>query len=257
MNCAITVRWPGTHPAPVSTTVATTKPATVPEAAKVYQVHWWLDKGVPGLVQGHWQIPQQIQDPSPSWCTSHDTCPQEMPHCLMSKGQGAPQQDGMPRHDHPCRWTNRLGILHYLHPEGKWQAMSVPGSPWPQWGHLPWSSQDTHHGGSHPWVGTLLLLHQVRYPPWILVNCPQPGLQLAYNFQQPFWKILFPVTSLWPGLFPRHLPEKDGSDPQRVPRMYQNHRWHHHTRLHQGRTWCLPTRSYAYCPQIWLGVQPT
>ena len=34
MNCAITVRWPSTHPAPVSTTVATTKPATAPEAAK-------------------------------------------------------------------------------------------------------------------------------------------------------------------------------------------------------------------------------
>ena len=34
MNCAIMVRQPGTHPAPVSATVATTKPATAPEAAK-------------------------------------------------------------------------------------------------------------------------------------------------------------------------------------------------------------------------------
>ena len=34
MNCAIMVRQPGTHPAPVSNTVATTKPATVPKAAK-------------------------------------------------------------------------------------------------------------------------------------------------------------------------------------------------------------------------------
>ena len=34
MNCAIMVRQPGMHPAPVSTTVATIKPATVPEAAK-------------------------------------------------------------------------------------------------------------------------------------------------------------------------------------------------------------------------------
>ena len=34
MNCAIRVRQPRTHPAPVSTTAATTKPATVPEAAK-------------------------------------------------------------------------------------------------------------------------------------------------------------------------------------------------------------------------------
>ena len=76
------------------------------------------------------------------------TYPQEMPHHLTSKGQGAPQQDGMPRHDLPCRWTNGLGILHYLHPEGKWQAMSVLGSPWPQWGHLLWSPQDSHCGRS-------------------------------------------------------------------------------------------------------------
>ena len=34
MNCAIMVRWPGTHPAPVSSTAATTKPATAPETAK-------------------------------------------------------------------------------------------------------------------------------------------------------------------------------------------------------------------------------
>ena len=34
MNCAITVRQPSTHPAHVSTTAATTKPATAPEAAK-------------------------------------------------------------------------------------------------------------------------------------------------------------------------------------------------------------------------------
>ena len=34
MNCAIMVRRPSTHPAPVSTTAATTKPATAPEAAK-------------------------------------------------------------------------------------------------------------------------------------------------------------------------------------------------------------------------------
>ena len=34
MNCAITVRQPSIHPAPVTTTAATNKPATVPEAAK-------------------------------------------------------------------------------------------------------------------------------------------------------------------------------------------------------------------------------
>ena len=34
--------------------------------------------------------------------------------------------------------------------------------------------------------------------------------------------------------------------------MYQNHRQHPHTWPHRGRTWGPPTRSYAYCPQIWL-----
>ena len=34
MNCAITVRQPSTHLAPVSTTAATTKSATAPKAAK-------------------------------------------------------------------------------------------------------------------------------------------------------------------------------------------------------------------------------
>ena len=124
-----------------------------------HQVHWWLDKWVPRLVQGHWQIPQWVQDLTPSWCTSRDTCPKEMSYCLMSKGQGAPWQDGMPRHDHLCRWTNGLGILYHLCPEGKWQAMSVPGSPWPQWGNPPWPPQDAHCGGSCSWVCTLLLLH--------------------------------------------------------------------------------------------------
>ena len=56
-----------------------------------------------GVVQGNWQIPQQVQNLTPSPCPSCDTCPQEMPHHLMSKGQGAPQQDGTPWCDHPCR----------------------------------------------------------------------------------------------------------------------------------------------------------
>ena len=50
------------------------------------------------------------------------------------------------------------------------------------------------------------------------------GLQPAYDIQQSLWKILFPVTFLWPGLFPRHLPEEDGLDPRGVPRMYWNRR---------------------------------
>ena len=209
-----------------------------PWSSHIHQVHWWLDKGVPGLIHGHWQIPWQIQDLTLSWCPSCDTCPQEMLHCFVFKDQGTPWQDGMPGYYHPCRWTNGLGILHYLCPEGKWWAMSVLGSLWPQWGHLLRSPQDAHCVGSCSQVHSLSILHQVGCPPWILVNRPSPGLQLAYDFQQSFWKIPFPVTSLWPGLFPRHLPEEDGSDPWRMPRMNQNCRWHCHPQPHWGGTRC-------------------
>ena len=159
MNCAIMVRQPSTHPAPVSTTVATNKPATVPQAAKPIRSTDDLIKEFTDWFKGIGRFPSKYK----IWLC-HDAhpvmhAPREMPHCLTSQGQGAPWQDGMPRWDHPCRWTNRLGILHYLCPEGKWQAMSVLGSPWPQWSHLPWSSQDAHCGGSCSWVCTFLLLH--------------------------------------------------------------------------------------------------
>ena len=200
-----------------------------PHSSQVHQVHWWLDKWIPRLIHRHWQIAWWIQDLTQSWHPSHDTCPQKMPHHLMPEGHGAPWQDGMSGHDHPCRWTHGLGILHCLCSEGKWWAMPVLGSPWPQWG----LCQDHHEmptgGGSHSWVCTYSLLHQVGCLPWILVNCcKQAGqVQPAYDFQQSLWKIPFPATSLCPGLFPRHLPEEDGPDPLRVPRMHWNHWWHH------------------------------
>ena len=50
---------------------------------------------------------------------------------------------------------------------------------------------------------------------------------LLTTFNSPIWKILFPATSLWPHLLSRHLPEEDGPDTQRVPRMCQNCRWYH------------------------------
>ena len=52
MNCAVTVRQPNTHPAPVSTTVATTKPATAPEAAKSIRSTDDLIKEFPDRFQG-------------------------------------------------------------------------------------------------------------------------------------------------------------------------------------------------------------
>ena len=229
-----------------------------PCSSQVHQVHWWLDNRSSQInSQESVDSPVQIHDLTPTWCPSHDTCPQEMPHCLVPKGQGTPQQDGMPGSNYPCRWAHRLGILHYLCSEGKWWAMPVLGSPWPQWGHLPRSSQDAHWGGSCSWVHALSLLHQVGHPPWILVNHPWPGVQPAYNIQQSLWKIPFPVTSLWPCLFPRHLPEEVGPDPRRVPRMHQNCRWHHHPWLHWGITQYPHTKPHVDCPQIWFSVWHT
>ena len=57
MNCAILVRQPGTHPAPVSTTVATTKPATVPEAAKSIRSTDDLIKEFPDQFKGIGRFP--------------------------------------------------------------------------------------------------------------------------------------------------------------------------------------------------------
>ena len=152
MNCAITVRQPNTHPAPVSTTVATTKPTTVPEAAKSIRSTDDLIKEFPDQFKGIGRFPGKYK----IWL-HHDAhpvihAPRRCPIALHPKVKEHLNKMGMPRCDNPCRWTNGLGILHYLHPEGKWWASSVPGSPWPQWGHLPWSSQDTHHGGSCSWV---------------------------------------------------------------------------------------------------------
>ena len=57
MNCAITVRQPCTHPPPVSTTVATNKPATAPEAAKPTRSTDDLIKEFPDRFQGIGQFP--------------------------------------------------------------------------------------------------------------------------------------------------------------------------------------------------------
>ena len=56
---------------------------------------------------------------------------------------------------------------------------------------------------------------------WSIVLDEESSL---FNYlQQPLWEVLFPASSLWPGLLTRHLPEEDGQVPQRVPWMYGNH----------------------------------
>ena len=57
MNCAIMVRQPCTHPAPVSTAVAKTKPATAPEVAKSIRSTDDLIKEFPDQFQGIGQFP--------------------------------------------------------------------------------------------------------------------------------------------------------------------------------------------------------
>ena len=61
MNCAITVRQPCTHPPPVSTTVATNKPATAPEAAKPIRSTDDLIKEFPDLFQGIGRFPGEYK----------------------------------------------------------------------------------------------------------------------------------------------------------------------------------------------------
>ena len=66
MNCAITVRQPSTYPAPVSTTAATTKPSTAPEAAKSIRSTDDLIKEFPDWFKGSGRFPSKIQDLTPS-----------------------------------------------------------------------------------------------------------------------------------------------------------------------------------------------
>ena len=61
MNCAIMVRQPNTHPAPVSTTAATTKPATAPEAAKAIRSTDDLIKEFPDQFQGIGWFPSEYK----------------------------------------------------------------------------------------------------------------------------------------------------------------------------------------------------
>ena len=179
MNCAITTTQPGTKPqcsAPVSTTVAITKPVTAPEAAKSISSTDDLIKEFPDWFTGIGRFPGKYK----IWLhrDAHPVihAPRKGPIALYPKVKeplDKMEHLGMITHvDKPIDWVS--SITHVQ--KGKWQAMAVLGSPWPQQGHLPRSSQDTNCRGSHSRVCTLSLLHQVGCLPWILVNHPQPGL---------------------------------------------------------------------------------
>ena len=61
MNCAITVRQPNTHPSPISTTAATNKPATAPEAAKSIRSTDDLIKEFPDRFKGIGRFPGEYK----------------------------------------------------------------------------------------------------------------------------------------------------------------------------------------------------
>ena len=187
MNCVVTVMQPGIKPpslAPASTTATFSSLLQLPQQPRPSGPlrTWWRSSQIDS-----WALADSLvntRSHSDMMCILWYMTP-GMPHCLVPEGQGTPWQDGTPGSDHPCRWAHRLGILHYLHSEGKWWAMPVLGSPWPPLGHPLRPSQDAHCGGSCSWVCALLFLDQVGCLPWILVNHPWPGIQPAYDFQVP------------------------------------------------------------------------
>ena len=94
MNCAITVMWPGTKPpspAPASTTTKTAKPATVHAAAKSIRSTDDLIKEFPDQLTGIGRFTGKYK--IQLWHDVHPMihAPQEMPHCLVPKGQGTPR----------------------------------------------------------------------------------------------------------------------------------------------------------------------
>ena len=127
----------------------------------------------------------------------------------------------------------------------------------PQQSNLPQSSQDTYCRKSCTWIHKFMLLHQARCMSWILVNSSWWRIKPINYLQQPLWEVPFPASSLWPGLFTRHLPEEDGPVPRRVPWMYRICQWHHHTWSYWGRTWCPSAEPHVGSLQVWCCVQST
>ena len=170
-------------------------------------------------------------------CSSGHTCTQKMSDCITSQGQGAPGKNGSPGSNHPCRSAHRLGIINYLNTKGKWWALPMSRSMWPQQSNLLQSPQDAYCRRSCTQICKFALLHQAQHMSWILVHSPWWRIKPLNYLQQPLWEVPFPASSLWSGLHTGHLPEEDGPVPQRVPWMYWNCWWHHHTWLHWGRSW--------------------
>ena len=166
----------------------------------------------------------------------------------MSQGQGAPGKNGGPGSNHPHRPAHRLGIINHICTKGKWWASLMSRSTGPQQSNLQQSPQDAYCRRSCTQIFKFTLLYQAWHTSWTLVNSPWWRIKPPNYLQQPLWEVLLPASSLWSGLFTRHLPEEDGPVPQRVPQMYQNHWWHHHTWSYWGRTWCPSAEPHVGSP---------
>ena len=236
VNCAVKATQLDRSPTGTITTQAarTTKPpATRTLKSKCIKSTDDLMRDFPDRFTGIGKFPGKYKI-----CLCPDACTQKMSNCIMSQGQGAPGKNGSPGSNHPCRPAHRLGIINHLYTKGKWQALPMSRSTWPQQSNLPWSPQDAYCRRNGTQVHKFALLHQAWCMPWILVHSPWWRIKPLDDLQQPLWEVVFPVTSLWPGLLTGHLPEEDGPVPQRVPWMYWNCQWHRGTWSHWGRTWC-------------------
>ena len=183
MNCTITVKQPGMKPpcpAPVSTTAATTKPATVLTAAKSIRSTDDLIKEFPDQFMGIGRFPGKYK----IWL-QHDVhsmipAPRKCPIALCPKVKehlNKMECLGMITHvDETTDWVSSITYVqkangklclcfdpHDLNKAICWDHHKMP----------------TVEEVAHKFA--LLLLHQVGCPPWILVNCPLPGVQSTYN----------------------------------------------------------------------------
>ena len=221
MNCAIMVRQPGTHPAPVSTTAATSKCATVPEAAKRIKSTDDLINEFPDRFKGIGRFPSKYK----IWLC-HDAHPvihaaRKCPITLRPKVKEHLDKMeclGVITHvDEPKDWVSSItyiqkanGKLHLcLDPHDLNEAILCDHHKTP-------TVEEVAHEFAHSRFFTKLdahmdtgQLYSTRTPP-----CLWPSTALLED--------TISCDFLWPDLFQRHLPEEDGSDPWRMPRMYWN-----------------------------------
>ena len=256
MNCAITIRQPSTHPPPVSTTAATNKPATAPEAAKPIRSTDDLINEFPDCSR-NWQIPQQIQNLTVMthilWYMPPRKCPITL-HLKVKEHLDKMECLGVITHvDEPTDWVSSITYVQKangelclcLDPHDLNEAICHDHHKMP-------TVEEVAHEFAHSCFFTKL---DAAMDTGQLSSTRTPACSLPST--APFSRYCFLQLPLWFGLFQDILQEKMDQILKEMPKMYQNCRWHHHTWPHRGRTWCLPMRSYASCPQIWLGVQPT